>query len=206
MRAKRNYFVDPSDPILLAKAEEIPLDQIKSKEVQDTIETMLNIAYGEQEDRAKPILVGLAAPQVGVSKQIILVDVGSDGRGGVSDLRVYINPKITNRAKEKEEWYECCFSTDAVCGIITRPLAVTIEAFNREGKPITEEYRGYVARIFQHEIDHLNGREFTYYVKDDNNLHWVEDYEFPIYRDKEGWRNWSKKCSREKWEKIKGIK
>ncbi|MGE5042102.1 MAG: peptide deformylase, partial [Candidatus Levyibacteriota bacterium] len=75
-----------------------------------------------------------------------------------------------------------------------------------EGKEVEEEYSGYTARIFQHEIDHLDGKEFTTHIIDDNNLHWVKDNEFPIYRDKEAWRTWPYKCSRKKWEQIKGIK
>ncbi len=206
MATQRSGFVLPNDPILVKRAKEISPDLIPSSDMQKLVDKMLNFAYGEQTDRKKPILVGLAAPQIGISKRIILVDVGADGHGKVSDLRVYINPEITWHSKEKIEWYEGCFSTDRVCGIVSRPASIKIKACTREGKPITETYHGYVARIFQHEIDHLNGIEFVTHIKDNNKLHWVEDYEFPKYRDQEAWRNWPNKCPREKWEKIKGIR
>ena len=135
-----------------------------------------------------------------------MVDIGADGRGKVSDLKVYINPKIVWKSKTKEEWYEGCFSTDRVCGVVSRPKSVRIEAYTREGKKITEKHTGYVARIFQHEVDHLNGFEFVTHIKDDENLHWVEDTEFPEYRDEGAWRTWKTKCPRDRWEKIKGIK
>ncbi len=204
MPKKRKGFVVPSDPILVKKAKEVEVEKIESGKVKKTIDKLLDYAYGEQKDREKPVLMGLAAPQVGISERIILVDVGADGKGKVSDLRVYVNPKIVWRSDEKEEWYEGCFSTDSVCGIVNRPKSIKVKAYDKNGKKVEEKHSGYVARIFQHEIDHLDGIEFVQHIKDDSKLHWVEDNQFPEYRDKEGWRNWPNKCSREKWEKIKG--
>ena len=205
MNQKLLKIVSPNDPILLKTAASIPQNEIKSDATRQTIEKLLGIAYGEQKDRTRPILVGLAAPQAGISKRIILVDVGADGHGGVSDLQVFINPRITWNSDDFIEWYEGCYSTDRVCGIVSRPDSVEITAYTPSGQVLTSRYFGYVARIFQHEIDHLNGKEFTTHIKDDDKLHWVEENEFPRYRDKEAWRNWPKKCPREKWEKIKGI-
>ena len=198
-------FVSPDDPILIKKAEAISPDAISSSETKQLVEGLLDIAYGEQGDRKKPVLVGLAAPQVGISKRVILVDVGADGRGGVSDLKVYINPEITWMSDEQEEWYEGCFSTAQVTGIVERPKKIKLKAFTVDGEEVEEEHTGYVARIFQHEVDHLNGMEFVSHITDDEKLHWVEDDEFPRYRDEEGWRDWPNKCPREKWERIKGI-
>lgn len=199
-------FVAPNNPILVEIAQPIKTDKITNQETQILIERMLDMAYGEQKDRSKPVLVGLAAPQIGTSKRIILVDIGADGKGNVSNLQVFINPEIVFSFNDETEWYEGCYSTDRVCGIVSRPTTVRIKALNREGKEIEQEYSGYVARIFQHEIDHLNGKEFVSHISDDNKLHWVEDEEFPIYRDKEAWRNWPNKCPRERWKQIKGIK
>jgi peptide deformylase len=206
MIALRPGLVKPDDPVLLKIAAPIPVNEITSPQIDSLIERLLDIAYGEQKDRSKAVLVGLAAPQAGISKRIILVDVGADGHGGVSDLQVFIDPEITWFSEEKQEWYEACFSTDNVAGIVERPLSIKLSAYDRTGNKIQREYSGYVARIFQHEIDHLNGKEFITHITDDNNLHWVEDNQFPQYRDKEAWRTWPIKCPREKWEKIKGIK
>jgi len=206
MLSKRPGLAAPNDPILLQIADSIPLKEIKNDQTRQIINQLLHLAYGQQNDRTRPVLVGLAAPQAGISKRIILVDVGADGHGGVSDLKVFINPRITWKSDDLLEWYEGCYSTDRVCGIVTRPDSVEIEAYTSEGQVINEKYFGYVARIFQHEIDHLNGKEFTTHITDDNKLHWVEENEFPKYRDKEAWRNWPNKCPRQKWEKIKGVK
>lgn len=198
-----NRFVKPNDPILSTTATEVPIEAITSGQVRKEVEEMLQVAFGEQKERDKPIMVGLAAPQIGISKRIILVDVKADGKGNVGDLRICINPEIVWYSDEKTEWYEGCFSTDRVCGIVLRPTKVRVKAYSPDGIQIEEEYGGYVARIFQHEIDHLNGKEFVTHITDDSKIHWVEDDEFPKYRNNEGWRNWHKKCPREKWNEIK---
>jgi peptide deformylase len=203
---KLHKFLQPNDPILTRVAEPVDVKNIQSKETQDDINDMLDVALGEQRDAEKPLLVGLAAPQVGIQKRIILVDVIADGKGVIGDLRLYINPEIIWSTDEQSEWYEGCFSTSRVCGIVSRPIKIKIRAHTRDGKIVEEEHSGYTARIFQHEIDHLNGKEFTTHITDDDKLHWVEKEEFLKYRNEQGWRDWPNKCSRERWNRIKGIK
>ena len=204
-------FLKTSDPILMKIAKKIPVSEINSRKTKKIVETMLKVAYGEQKDNKKPILVGLAAPQIGISKRIILVDVKGDGKGKVGNLRVYINPEITWASNKIGEWYESCYSTGRVCGIVSRPTTIKIRALSlqplrlhRRVEQIEKKYTGYVARIFQHEIDHLNGKVFVDLIKNPDHLHWVKKSEFPLYRNKGAWRNWPKKCSFEKWKKIKG--
>jgi peptide deformylase len=197
-------FVAPNDPILNKIAQPVSLDEINHDETKQHIEAMLDVAYGNRLDRTKPTVVGLAAPQIGISKRIIAVDIGADGKGGLANLKLYINPEITYQSDDTSDWYEGCWSTDRVCGIVSRSNEIKIKAYTPEGKEIEETHKGYVARIFQHEIDHLNGKEFITHITDDSKLHWVEENEFSDYRNNEGWRNWPKKCPREKWEKIKG--
>jgi len=203
---KLDKFVAPNDPVLMRIAKPVDIKDIQSPETQNSIKEMFTVAYGEQKDGSKPLLVGLAAPQIGISKRIILVDVIADGKGKVGDLRLYINPEIIWTSDEQDEWYEGCFSTDRVCGIVSRPTKIKVQAYTKEGNKVEEEYLGYTARIFQHEIDHLNGQEFTTHITDDQKLHWVEKTEFPKYRDQQGWRNWPNKCTRKKWNKIKDVK
>lgn len=198
-------LVAPNDPVLLKIAAEIALSEIHSVEIKGAIERILDSSLGRQRDKNKPMAVGLAAPQIGISKRIIAVDLLANGKGSVGDLQVFINPKIVWQSEELEEWYEGCWSTDRVCGIVSRPKEIKVEAFTVDGEKIISDYSGYTARIFQHEIDHLNGKEFVTHISDDNNLHWVEEDEFQNYRNGEAWRYWQKKCPREKWNKIKGI-
>lgn len=198
-------FVKPNNPILTLTAQAVDLNSIQSAEINNSINEMFSVALGEQKDADKPLLVGLAAPQIGISKRIILVDTIADGKGKVGDLRLYINPEIIEYSKEKKEWYEGCFSTSKVCGIVSRPVKIKIRAYTIKGQLVEEEHADYTARIFQHEIDHLNGKEFTTHITDEDKLHWVEKEEFIKYRNEQGWRDWPNKCSREKWNKIKGI-
>lgn len=198
----RNPFLKSNNPILSKVAKEITESEINSKKIQNIIQTMLNVAYGEQRNKKKSIMVGLAAPQIGISKRIILVDVVADGKGKVGDLRVFINPEITWASKQKWEWYEGCYSTGKICGIVSRPESIKVRAYTLltsyphykwKFELVEEKYTGYVARIFQHEIDHLNGKVFINHISNPDKLHWVKKSEFPLYRDKQAWRNWPKK-------------
>ncbi len=197
-------FLVPNDPLLNKVSEAIDVKDIQSLDIKKYIEEMLAVAYGEQKEKDKPLLVGLAAPQIGISRRIILVDIIADGKGKVGDLRLFINPEIIWKSDEQEEWYEGCFSTSRVCGIVERSIIIKVRYQDKNGDIFEEEYSGYTARIVQHEIDHLDGREFVSRITDDEKLHWVEKKEFPKYRNEGAWRNWPHKCAREKWNKIKG--
>ncbi|MBI2196769.1 peptide deformylase [Candidatus Daviesbacteria bacterium] len=199
-------FLKPNNPLLKKIAEEISPNQINSPDTRNAVKPMLKVAYGEQKDSSKPIMVGLAAPQLGIPKRIILVDTKADGEGKVGDLKIYINPKIVWQSKRKGEWYEGCYSTGRVCGIVSRPISIKIQALNLhsrsvnsnsllewKAKLVEEKWSGYIARIFQHEIDHLDGKLFYDHIKNPDHLHWVEDNEFPLYRNRKAWRNWPKK-------------
>lgn len=184
----KNPFLKPNDLRLKKISAKIPQNQINSPGTQKKIKAMLGVAFGEQKDKKRPIMVGLAAPQIGILKRIILVDVKANGKGKVGDLRIYINPEIIWQSKRKGEWYEGCYSTGRICGIVSRPMSIKIKAFGIKEEKCT----GYVARIFQHEIDHLDGKVFSDHIRDPEKLHWVEENEFPLYRNKGAWRNWPK--------------
>jgi peptide deformylase len=195
-------IVPPSHPVLTQVAEEIKPEEVKSLFIQALINKMLEIAGSERGNLKKTILVGLAAPQIGVSKRLILVDTGANGKGEITNVKIYINPKIVKRSEDKDEWYEGCFSTGAVAGIVERSRTITVQALNENGEEVEETHHGYVARIFQHETDHLDGIRFPSLIKDDSKLHWVEKEEYPVYRNNEGWREWTHKCTRAKCEEI----
>lgn len=194
-------LTEPTDPILNKRAEEISVEDISSDEIKNLIDDLLALAKGKQGDPKRRTMVGLAGPQVGVLKRIIVVAVKATGLGEEPDLNIFINPEIVERSKENEEGREGCFSTGHICGIVSRAHEVTVRAFNREGKLIQETFSGFVARIFQHEIDHLDGIRFPDRIDDDEHLHWVKAEEFGEYR--EHWQHWDKHCSRDTWEVMK---
>jgi len=199
-----NGFVRPDAPLLSAVVPAVSQSDIGSVEVQTYIANMHKVVYGNQIDRSRPIMVGVAAPQIGVARRIILVDVAAEGHGQIGDLRTYINPEIVWESPETSDWYEGCYSTDRVCGIVSRPLRVRVHALDQMGTSVDEMHSGYTARIFQHEVDHLNGIVFVERIESDSNLHWVEREKMRDYRNNEGWRHWPDPCSRERWLEIKG--
>lgn len=196
-------FVATYNPVLYKKAQAVSLDQISSPQIQMLISKMYSIAIGEQKDPQKPVMVGLAAPQIGSSLRIILVDIAADGQGASGNLKTYINPEVSWQSSTTSQWYEGCFSIKNICGVLARPDKIRVKAYDRNGLSKEEEFDGYTARIFLHEIDHLNGILFADLIKQDQDLHWVEEAEFTNYRNQQAWRNWKKLCSREKWIKTK---
>jgi peptide deformylase len=119
--------------------------------IDDMIETM----------RAAPG-VGLAAPQVAVSEQLIVVEYGDDEDESIpKKLYVVVNPVISRMSADTEIGVEGCLSIPGLVGEVERPLAVTVKGLNRRGQAMTVKAKGWLARIFQHEIDHVNGVLFT---------------------------------------------
>lgn len=93
--------------------------------------------------------VGLAAPQVGVLRRVVVIDVGE----GRIDL---VNPEIIATDGEQED-REGCLSVPEECGIVKRPMTVTVKALDQNGEPFTLTGEGLLARALCHEIDHLDG-------------------------------------------------
>lgn len=97
--------------------------------------------------------VGLAAPQIGVSLQLSVIDVEGDGK----DKLVIINPEIVAKEGQKE-YQEGCLSVPGTYDTVIRADKVTVKALDREGKPFEISADGLLGECLQHEIDHLNGR------------------------------------------------
>ncbi|MCQ2610799.1 MAG: peptide deformylase [Treponema sp.] len=98
--------------------------------------------------------VGLACPQIGMSIRMFVVMADDDVR------RVFINPQIISTSNDLIEYEEGCLSIPGVYEKIMRPAKVTVQALNEEGKPFTLEAEGLLARVIQHEYDHLDGHVF----------------------------------------------
>ncbi len=103
--------------------------------------------------------VGLAATQVDVHQQVIVVDVSEEH----NQLRVFINPEIIASSGE-EECEEGCLSVPGIFEKVQRAARVTVRALNGQGEPFTLEADGFLAVCLQHEIDHLRGKVFVEYL------------------------------------------
>lgn len=151
-------IIGPDNPILRKKARAVgdPTNPALQKLIDDMIETM----------REAPG-VGLAAPQVAVSQRLAVIEYSEDDDADAErpegtepkpkKLYIILNPEITARSEEMVDGAEGCLSLPGVYANVLRHKAVTVKALNRKGKPIKIKAAGWLARIFQHEIDHLDG-------------------------------------------------
>ncbi len=106
--------------------------------------------------------VGLAAPQVNVSQQVIVIEFGSEEEEELPpELYILVNPKITRFSTDAVLGAEGCLSIPGLMGEVERAYQVTVEGKDRTGSPVTLHLEGWLARVFQHEIDHLNGILYT---------------------------------------------
>jgi peptide deformylase len=110
--------------------------------------------------------VGLAAPQVGLSDRIIVVEYyereeDEDKEDAPKRVWAVLNPEIIKSSEETLMGVEGCLSIPGLVGEVERHAAIHVKGLNRHGKPIKIKAQGWLARIFQHEIDHLNGVLFT---------------------------------------------
>ena len=141
-------------PVLRKVANEIPEDYPNLKQlVEDMFETMYH-SEG----------VGLAAPQIGLSIRLFVIDASpfaEDEPELEGFKRVYINPKIIERTGDSVQFNEGCLSIPNIREDVDRPDSVTIEYYDENFQLKTESYEGIVARIVQHEFDHLEGILFT---------------------------------------------
>lgn len=161
------------NPILRQPAAPLDLREIRSKDLQQLIDDMLETMREEPG-------IGLAAPQV--SRSIQLVVMGCEGEGGFPTT-ILINPAIVYYGPEQLEHWEGCLSVDGLRGKVTRPSSIRVTALDREGKPLDFEATGLYAVCIQHEMDHLIGKVFLDRMADLSTL--TQLTEFDRYWKKE---------------------
>jgi len=154
-------------PVLRKVAESIPPEQITSPEIQTLIRDMLEtmVEYNG---------VGLAAPQVHVSRRLLIAG-GEEDEDGRMKLRVFINPEITIPEAETFGMFEGCLSVPGLRGYVERPAAASITAFNEKGEQFNLELEGFPAVVIQHELDHLDGILYTDRLADTKLLAFEEE-------------------------------
>jgi len=123
----------------------------QAKKIQEITPDLLSLISQMESAMEKNQGIGLAAPQVGFSRQIFLV---KDDK----KIQTFLNPKIQKRSKKQETDEEGCLSLPGLFLPIKRAESIRLSCNTKEGKPIILEAAGLAARIFQHEIDHLHGK------------------------------------------------
>ncbi|MCR4325849.1 MAG: peptide deformylase [Patescibacteria group bacterium] len=180
MKVKREILPESANGALRQVAREIPVAEISGATIQELISDMRKLLAKEEYG------VALAAPQVGEPLRLFIVsgraiargsrnapdEIGSanadDGRvppaqGGSALGRdqVYINPVMTKLSRQKSEKHEGCLSVRGKWGEVLRSEKATIQAFDEDGRRFTRGASGFLAHIFQHEMDHLEGVLYT---------------------------------------------
>ena len=143
-------------PVLRKPAEAVPRESIASPTIQRLIDDMI-------ETMREYDGVGIAAPQVHVSKQIAVIEVQDNRRYPGENsipLTVLINPKILAASKQQLEDWEGCLSVEELRGRVPRAESVELEAYTRKGEKIRLHAHRFFARVIQHECDHLAGKVF----------------------------------------------
>ena len=153
-------------PILRERARDVGADELRSAEVQqfidDLVETMRD-ANG----------AGLAATQVYRGLRICAIEVENNPRYPYKPkipLTVLVNPVLTPLSNETFDNYEGCLSVPDLRGVVPRHAEIRVQALDRLGAPIDREVRGITAGTFQHEVDHLDGKLFVDRVTDTTSL------------------------------------
>ncbi len=159
-------------PVLRLSAE--PVGDPKSEEIQrlvrDMVETLQDVGG-----------IGLAAPQVHVSKRVVIFYVPGDRRAASGEpgedipLTVLINPEIEPLSDEKVSGVEACLSVPGLAGQVPRWTHIRYRALDLQGRMVEREARGYHARVVQHECDHLDGILYPMRMTDISSLAFVEE-------------------------------
>lgn len=142
------------NPVLRKIAE--PVENVKDKLIQSLIDDLINQALNSEG-------VGIAAPQVSQSYRIFILSSHPNSRypdAPKMEPQAMINPSILSHSEEMIDAWEGCLSVPNYRGLVPRYKCIIVEYLNREGNPEQKMLTDFIARIFQHELDHLNGIVF----------------------------------------------
>ena len=131
------------DPVLREKAQPVP--EVNA-ELRALIADMFETMYAAEG-------VGLAAPQIGLGIRVIVVDPHDE----VTQPFALFNAEVVSKGAETDKSEEGCLSIPGIRDVVERPTTVVVEALDVEGKPVRIEADGFLARVLQHEVDHLDG-------------------------------------------------
>ena len=169
-------------PVLRKKAKIVPQSEIAGASIQALIDNMIGTMI--EYDGA-----GLAAPQVHEGLRVFVAQVVEDDeegeqagekagerKGAEPEVIVIINPEITPVGRHTVEGWEGCLSIPDLRGLVTRHRDIRVRAFDREGQRVEIEASGHMARVFQHETDHLDGVLFLDRMKTLQSLSFIDEY------------------------------
>jgi peptide deformylase len=161
----RTIIPEHDNPVLRSVAKEIPVDEIGTPQLRALINDMKKLLSKEEYG------VALAAPQIGESVRLFIVSGRALARAAQDEDdesepvplpdQVYINPEIVSVSRKKLDKHEGCLSVRGQWGMVPRSEKATVRAYDENGKRIMRGASGFLAHIFQHEMDHLEGILYT---------------------------------------------
>jgi peptide deformylase len=167
-------------PVLRSPAKPVRKEAFRDRLFQKLIDDMRETMY-EYEG------VGLAAPQVHEGLRLAVIEVpGSEERARAEvPFMVLVNPVLTPLSDERESGWEGCLSIPDLRGTVPRWKRLKLEALDRDGKPYTVEAQDFLARVIQHECDHLDGNVYLDRMPDMRSLTFIKEFEDHLRRDEE---------------------
>jgi peptide deformylase len=162
MDSNANPIVQTGNPVLRARAKDVTPEQIATPDFQALIVRMTDAMR-------KAPGVGLAAPQLGVSLRVLVLEDRTELQTSLTPqeleererkpvpLRVFINPTLTPIGEDRATFFEGCLSVAGYAALVERWKEVEVSGLDEKGQPQTWRVRGWPARILQHEVDHLEG-------------------------------------------------
>ncbi|HET9721677.1 MAG TPA: peptide deformylase [Candidatus Saccharimonadales bacterium] len=161
MSAKDKIIVLPN-PRLRQRSKRVPAI---TSEVRAIIKQMIESTIDWENSREHEVGVALAAVQIDLPYKIVIVRNDFENKDDKT-FSIFINPEIVKKEGQIEEDYEGCLSVTDIYGKVPRYSKVRVRALDENGQPVRVKAEGFLARIFQHEIDHCNGLVFVDHIKD----------------------------------------
>jgi len=168
-------IIKMGNPLLREVADEFTPEEIKSAETKILLEDMWDslAAVGG---------IGLAAPQIGISKQLTVIKLSeeSDRYPDMEDTEAFVifNPKITVLDETEQGFWEGCLSVPGLRGFVERPRSIRVDYLDENAEPVFIEVEDFLATVFQHELDHLIGKLYVDRMKDITTLMFEDEMIF----------------------------
>lgn len=160
-------------PTLREVARPLTAEEIQSPGIMQLLEDMADTLHAVGG-------IGLAAPQVNRSIQLAIIEIGEIsvryGDQPPSPLTAYINPSITVLSPEEEGFWEGCLSIPGLRGYVERPQLIQVDYLDLQGEPNRIVLEGFLATVFQHEFDHLQGNLYIDHIKDTRLLSFEDEF------------------------------
>ena len=160
----RNSIITLPHPDLRVKSSKVA---VITKEVSQLISDMKSAALDWEDHRDHEVGVALAAVQIDSLHRVVIIRNDFDDKNN-RDFSVFINPTIAKYYGELEDDYEGCLSIKDIYGKVPRHTKVKVDAMDEKGQMFRINAEGFLARVFQHEIDHTNGIVYIDHIKDDS--------------------------------------